>query len=214
MFPGPWLAAPHHASAQSVAEREIERSLAAVRKAFAKYPSPTLRDNLDCVYIIRDLQFSGIFAGGTNSTDRVYIAVGSEAEGFTNQFIEATFHHEFSSILLRNFPRYFPESRWIATNPDDFKYQASGTDAIKAGKSSETYDAQLSKKGFLTEYSMWALEDDFNTIATSLFTGNKNLWREVDHHSPIETKVGIMIEFFHSVDHQFDHKFFRGLVTD
>ncbi|MEM0925980.1 MAG: hypothetical protein AAGJ83_08080, partial [Planctomycetota bacterium] len=172
MFPREWRDSPINAGAESLASRETERSLRAVRLAFTKYPPSLLRSNLDRVYLIRQLRFSGISAAGTNSLDRVYVSVESVEQGYSDAFIESTFHHEFSSILLRNFPHLFAKSEWFSVNPAGFRYKESGTDAIKAGKASEDYAPELAKKGFLTEYAMWDFEDDFNTIATALFMGN------------------------------------------
>lgn len=213
MFPESWLEPPITASAKSLASREIERSLVAVRRAYNKYPQSVLRNNLDRIYVIGELKYSGISSAGTNSSDRLYIKVKSEEDGFTNEFIEEIFHHEFSSILLRNYPKHFAKSEWMAANPAEFRYGDSGTDAIKGGTDSEDYDPKLSKHGFFSQYAMASLEDDFNTIAQALFCVNEDLWSAADRHSPIETKVKIAINFFRSLDEKLDRDFFRNLAT-
>jgi len=191
----------------------VHRALVAVRSGFNKYPHSILRINLDRIYIIRELTFSGISAGGTNSFNRIYVSAGEEAGEYTSESIESAFHHELSSILLRNYPEYFSERDWIAANPAGFRYHESGTNAIKAGKDSEEYDANLAKNGFFSEYAMWTLEDDFNTIATALFCGDEDLWLEVDRHSPIDTKVTIVIDFYRSLDEELNREFFRGMAS-
>ena len=213
MFPPTWTVPPVNASAKPIAASELERALACTRRAFAKYPAQMLTANLNRVYLVNDLRFSGIMAGGTYSTDTVFMSVDTKSEGFSDDYIEGTFHHEFSSVLYYLYPRNFREKEWNAANPKGYKYNESGTDAVKEGKDSEAYDPELSKKGFLSQYASWSQEEDFNTIAAAMFAGDENLWAEFDRHSPIESKVKIMIDFYAALDKTFDETFFRDLAT-
>ena len=63
-----------------------------VKKAMSKYPSNTLRENLNNVYIVKKLTFSDISAAGTNSRYSIYISNNGLDNGYTDSFLEITFH--------------------------------------------------------------------------------------------------------------------------
>ena len=71
---------------------EIKRTVLIIKKALNKYPIQLLRSNIDNVYIVKSLYFSGIIAAGTNSKRNLYISNDGETQGYTNEFIESSFH--------------------------------------------------------------------------------------------------------------------------
>ena len=67
MFPEFWLAPSINASATPVDEQHLDRGIAQIHKGMKKYPPDVLKANLERVYVVGELGFSGIFAGGTYS---------------------------------------------------------------------------------------------------------------------------------------------------
>jgi len=65
-----------------------------------------LAANLKAVYFLKEMAFFNTPFGGTNSADNLYLTSNGITLGYTNDYIEQTFHHEFSSILFRNHPEY------------------------------------------------------------------------------------------------------------
>jgi len=211
IFPQEWLLPPHNAKAGQLLPPERERAVSAIRSAMMKYPPSLLAGNVRAVYIVRSLEFDGISAGATNSADEVYIADDEVQQGFTDEWLERAFHHEFSSILLRNYEGSFREADWLAANPAGFRYGESGVDSIKAGRASEEPVPEQHQQGFLHEYGRGALEDDFNSFAESLFSNSRDFWKAVDRFEGVRKKTQLAIEFYHSLDPSFTEAMFRNL---
>lgn len=211
IFPGNWLAPHIDARAEPIVPRELERSLPLVQRAMMKYPPELLEDRLDAVYLVGRLSFFGVRAAGTNSLDRVYLAVRSEAEGFTKEFIEASFHHELSSILLRSFADRFPYERWYALLPRDFVYLGDGVTAIRMGRASQQLKEYYLRDGFVSQYATASVEEDFNSIAQNLFLNLPEFWEAFDRHRRVREKVRVVMDFYRAIHPIFTEDFFRSL---
>ncbi|MCW5938259.1 MAG: hypothetical protein KF884_08095 [Fimbriimonadaceae bacterium] len=211
-FPEPWRKGDIAAKGEPVAPAEVDRALAAVQKALDAYPEALLAVHLKRVRLVGRMEFFGVEYGGTNSLDTVFLAVRAASEGFTDQFIEASLHHEFSSILLRNGQAKFDGAAWSAANPEGFKYGSGGTDAIRSGQASTAYDSQLASEGILAQYSKASQEEDFNLIAEGLFCGGERFWKLVDSHERLARKVRLVIAFYSALDSQFGEAWFRARV--
>ncbi len=212
MFPQSWRTSKIDAQAKPLAKEEIARSLAVVKKALAKYPKSILYRNLYEVYIVSELTYYGISAGGTNSRDKVYIVNAGKNQGYSDEQIEKLFHAEFSSILMRNYHRRFPYRSWKENNPPTFLYGGSGVEAIREKKSSQVQEELYLSKGFLSEYATSTLENDFNAIAQHLFMGEKKFWNHVEKHPKLLSKIKLGVSFYQSIHSDFTEEFFRGLV--
>lgn len=219
VFPKEWIGPPYSASARPLGSNslafshrssdEFLKGVAeqAVVRGLQKYPLDLLRRHLTRVVVVGTLEFSGIHAAGTNSSDTVYLACADADEAF----IEETLHHEFSSILLRSNSTQFGEARWRALNPRDFQYGDSGVQAIARGRDSLEYDAESNRLGFLHQYAQATLEDDFNSIVEKLFMNEPEFWAIVEKYPAIAAKADLAIEFFQGLDPRFTREFFRGL---
>lgn len=210
MFPREWSSAEINALASPLSPALIEKSLTATRAAMAKYPAKMLKDNLLKIYISRKISFYGIEYGGTNSLDRVYLTNDGPLRGYTSEIVEKMFHHEFSSILLRNRPTSVPKRDWLAANAPGFRYSGDGVQAVRSGTASMEYEPTLHRQGFLCQYATSSFEEDFNTIAEGLFAGGKPFWNAVDLHERLRRKVRLAIGFYRSIDASFTEARFRS----
>lgn len=211
MFPQEWTNHEIAAKAESLGADQMERSVNLVREAMAPYPLSLLKKEVRKVYVLKTLKFYGLDYGGTNSSDTVYLTNQGPELGYTDAYVRGSFHHEFSSILLRNHPRFLDQAAWKATVPADFHYGAGGTEALRAGKASISEDPDLAKRGFLTQYSTASQEEDFNMLAEGLFSGEHRFWTLVDGHELLKEKVQVVISFYAKLDARFDEAFFRSL---
>ena len=213
LFPESWRDAPIRATGQALDDSQFERVSIILKRGFSKYPEEFLKEHLKKVYVLSALRYSGVSAAGTNSRTAVYLKVGEVNDGFTDTFVEDTFHAELSSILLRNRAMVFDAEAWHKLNPDDFEYSnVLGVGAIKAGKASLQSNKNLHALGFRNQYAQSSLENDFNDYAGALFTGDKMLWELAETHAAIRGKLTLTIAFYHRLDPSWTEEMFRMFV--
>jgi hypothetical protein len=213
IFPTDWQAAPISAKAEAIAPTEISRSKMVMVKALKKYPVSALQKDLKAVYFLKSMQFYNVGYGGTNSTDALYLTNDGVKEGYTDLYLEQTFHHEYSSILYRKHSVFFDEARWKEANIPRFDYNdpEAGVGAIRNNESSQDLDTALCAKGFLTQYSLSGIENDINTFAQNIFSPSENFWLYVDRYPRINKKATLLIAFYNKIDPLFTETYFRKL---
>ncbi len=182
-----------------------------IETALNKYPTSFLKENLDAIYVFDYMYFYGYEYGGTYEDHSVFISSGSKDWGYADEFVEGTINHEFSSILLYDDYELFDEASWIAANPEGFEYSGSGFEALASGQDSTEFDEEFNKQGFVCQYSMAALEEDFDMMAESLFSDSDNFWTAYDKYDAFQKKADIMINFYNSLDSVFTEEYFRNL---
>lgn len=207
VFPSVWREAPFLASAGEIRADDREVAIRAVRRALSKYPERLLADHLTRVVVVGSLRFSSIRAAGTNSIDTVYVA----CDGDSQDFVEETVHHEFSSILLRSYRDRFPTHAWTRLNAKDFVYGESGVEAILRHADSLEYDEEWNERGFLHEYAAATQEDDFNSIVEKLFMNDARLFEIGARFPVIAEKIRLTEQFYRAVDPGFTPEWFRSL---
>lgn len=212
MFPSSWTSGDINATAASLEPAEAPRSLEIIRKAMERYPADLLKRNLRRVYITSRLSFYGLPYGGTNSLDTLYLANRGRRWGFSDRYLEESFHHEFSSILLRNYSDRFDEDRWSATNGPQFTYRGDGTQAVREGTASTRYSPRYHEQGFLAQYATASIEEDFNMMAEGVFSGNPRFWQAVDQYPRLRAKMKEIVRFYGRLDKSFNEAKFRSFV--
>ena len=212
IFPKSWLEVPINAYGENILPEEMHRTKNVSIKALSKYPAPVLK-NIKAVYFLRQMKFYDVHYGGTNSNDFLYLVNDGISKGYTDKYLEQTFHHEFSSILLRNFTALLDTTRWKDANQPDFSYNdpENGVGAIRNNLSSQELDTLLCRKGVLTQYGGSSIENDVNTFAQNLFTPEKNFWDYVDRFPRIRKKTTLLINFYNKINGLFTEQFFRKL---
>jgi hypothetical protein len=213
VFPSSWQSAPINAKGEKLSASEIRRRKYVMVKALRKYPLTALRNDLKAVYFLKSMTFYDVGYGGTNSSDALYLTNSGESQGYTDLYLEQTFHHEYSSILYRNHPSLMDETGWKKANIEGFDYNdpENGVGAIRNNESSQDLDTVLCKKGFLTQYSLSGMENDINTFAQNLFSPSEGFWKIVDQYPRIRRKTKLLIDFYNRIDTQFTEEYFRNL---
>ncbi|MEI9944920.1 MAG: hypothetical protein WDN26_11965 [Chitinophagaceae bacterium] len=213
IFPESWRTSPINAWGDPIPSGEIVRSEAIMVKALNKYPLTVLKKELTSIYFLRSMKFYDVSYGGTNSTDAVYITNNGIAVGYTEFYLEQTFHHEFSSILFRNHVEFLDTSDWKRNNLASFDYNdpENGVGSIRNNQSSQDLDSVLCEKGFLTQYAMSSMENDINTFAQNIFCPTAEFRRVMEKYPRINKKVKLLIAFYNKINPAFTEDFFKKL---
>ena len=222
IFPEHWTRAPFHARAAPVEEAQKERARRQIRKALAKYPPELVERTLRQVFVLGRMSFyDGVEYSGTASQHTLYLVIRDPAEGFSEEFIESNFHHEYSTLLLNRHLDNFDQDAWQSANPEGFRYlggnswsAAQGKDggalAIEQGRISlERAGRDTLRQGFLSEYSMSSIENDFNLYAAALFVDGPELARLAERYPAIARKREIAIRFYSALHPALDKHYFN-----
>ena len=214
IFPESWQTAPISAKGEQIAASEIQRCNGLMEKALSKYPLKNLEKELKAVYFLKSMKCYEVDFGGTNSNDALYLTNSGINNGYTDIYLEETFHHEYSSILFRNHPSFLNVREWkrASINGARYKDPENGVGAIRKNQSSQDIDTILCKKGFLTQYSLSGLENDINTFAQNMFSPPENFWKIVDQYPRIKKKVKLLTDFYYKIDPLFTNDYFRNLL--
>ena len=210
IFPRSWrndITAPH---AKALNQEIRPHLISIINIALNKYPEKVTRKNLKTVYILRTMTFFGLDFGGTYHKKKVYLTSNGIKYGYTDQYIEGTFHHEFSSILLKRHSKHFDKDAWHAVNPPDFSYGDGGVAALKTSNTNLEFDSCLYQSGFLNEYSLASLEEDYNCYAEFLFLSTPEFWEAWELSPAVRRKTALLIEFYHRLDPVFTLEYFKG----
>ncbi|MDD3859033.1 MAG: hypothetical protein PHW83_02450 [Bacteroidales bacterium] len=208
MFPESWTEGEINGEAGSLSVSERRRSGNIIKTALSKYPASVLNENLIKIYVLEYLKFYDVTFGGTNSNDIVYLTNKGEDNGYTDFYLEQTFHHEFSSILLRNNSDLFFSTKWESVNNDDFVYGKGGVQEIYEDNASLSFEESYHQQGFLHQYAMSGVENDFNSIAENLFCPHPKFWEIYDSYPQIRLKTDLTIKLYHSLNEEFTKQYF------
>lgn len=213
IFPSSWQVAPINARAENMPRSEIIRTKSIISDALSKYPLALLKQELTGVYFVRTMRFYDVAYGGTNSENSVYISNDGVKMGYTANYIEQTFHHEFSSILLRNHSGFLDTAEWKKANDPGFDYNdpENGVGSIRKNQSSQDLDTILTQQGFLTQYSLSSLENDINTVAQNIFCPSNDFWLITEKYPRIKRKVKLLIAFYNRINPVFTEEYFKKL---
>ena len=213
IFPDSWQGSPINAKAEPLENAEIRRCKEVIAKALNKYPAAALQKDLKVVYFLKSMAFYDVGYGGTNSTDALYLTDDGTASGYSDLYLEQTFHHEYSSILYRNHHSFIDEKEWKKANVKDFDYNdpENGVGAIRNNESSQDLDTALCKKGFLTQYSLSGMENDINTFAQNIFSPSEGFWKIADKYPRIKKKVKLLTSFYKKINPMFTEDYFKKL---
>jgi hypothetical protein len=211
MFPCRWRKENIDPGFLPLTKAEISRTQEAMAKALQKYPEKILKKNLRRVYALRKLFFFGLEYGGTYYKRLVFITNDGAANGYSGKYLEGTFHHEFSSVLLKRYRQHFDENAWRKVNPDEFEYGEGGVEALRIQASRLKLDSSLFSGGFLNEYSLASLEEDWNCYAEYIFLNDPVFWQAWENNEKVRKKTSLLISFYRQLHPVFTLEYFRNL---
>lgn len=189
---------------------EIYRTIFVLTGAIIKYPEVIIRENLKEIYVFKSLEIDGLSYGGTYRNSTVFLTNAGEDRHYSDQYIERTFHAEFSSILFNSFEECFPFIAWIKANT--IPYGEGGKEALRSGLSSaDINDSNFHSNGLLNQYAGSSLENDLNSIAKYLFIGDPRLWAIGKNNVLIQRKIDLAIKFYACINEQFSKSYFQKI---
>lgn len=229
-LPKSWTEDPINASIEPLDEKLRLAALGILEVALDKYPEKVRQRFLGGVSVVGSLRFYDVSYGGTYmSNSRRIVLVYRES--FDSRGFEQRFHHEFSSLLLKQNQDLFDATRWSEANDPSFRYRAPGIVEEQDGDRSEAtrvlaaeqektggsgssllqVDFTLMKVGFLTAYNQVSIEQDLNETTAHLFT-NPEIWEYCRQYPRIDQKIDVLIDFFRRLDPKMDRLYFRRLT--
>ena len=227
IFPPGWLTAPFYQAARPIDPSRKDRARAIVRRALQKYPASLVAGTIakGRIYILGEMKvYRSLQFAGTASHKAVYLVVRDKSQGYTDKFIESTFHQEYSTLLMNRYLKHLDRKAWGAVNPEGFAYlgpnswdrvrgKDGGARAITktGGAKLLSTDAARLKQGFLVRYSMSSLENDVNGYAAALFANDRSFWTNVEKYPAVRKKALLAIEFYHRIDPAFTREYFQAL---
>ncbi len=212
MFSQSWQDAPINAEAILLTDdKEIARSMKVMLRAASIYPASFLAGSLKKVYLLNEIKFYGLVYGGTNDDDNLFLTNKGEANGYTDDYMERTFHHELSSIILRKYSKNFDKATWVNITKYKFVTGNSGSKALATGETSTNIDEKYCKEGVLSQYSRASVEEDLNILTENLFMNNPELWEMAKKYPVIKQKINMVVKLYQSQNKNFTLAYFQGI---
>lgn len=211
MFHESWWGGTIKGKVKALKKRELKRHVKIINRAMAKYPSAVLRSNLKNVFLLSKLAFYGANYGGSYYKKNLFFANKGSRLGFSNLYLEQSFHHEFSSVLFIYNKHRFPSQQWKQANKPGFQYGKGGTSALLTGKSGYARKKRYLQIGLLNQYAGASIEEDLNVFAETLFT-DKKIFTLAKIYPRIGKKLKLLIRFYRRIHTDFTKAYFSKMT--
>ena len=177
-------------------------TLSIIDSSMGLYPKDVLLSDLDAVNVGGQIQtereqFTSGFFQPTSQDIYLFPLVADALNLDRDSDVRHTFHHEFSSILMRKYR--FDMIGFMAYNGTDFEYWFDQAKILDSSHNGYYADAKLLEQGLLTYYSQTSPENDYNTYAEIVFsdpkimseycTAYKRIARKYEHVKAFYLKV-------------------------
>jgi hypothetical protein len=213
-------AGPHlDSKVKPIRHRVLMRYPVILQKAFDKYPESVIKNSLNAIYFADEIDHDGRIYGGTYDIYRRIIYLVDNGAKNDCQAM-GTFHHELSSILMRRYSFWtnFWTNQWIDQNPKGFKYFDDIYDSWKeVDEASEAFAIEACyEEGFVAEYGLTNLENDFNEYSAIIFTYPKKFRKIMNQYPRVRDKFLVWLEFYQRIDPIFteEYLFSKGGKAD
>lgn len=202
---------PKGSKIRPIRHRVLLRYPDLLQKAFNRYPSKVIKNNLNAIYFARDIDDGDLKYGGTYDPFRRIIYLVDNGVKNDEKAMYA-FHHEFSSLLLSR--HSFFVNPWLDNNPKGFVYLTEKYNSWKAMEK----DVEISKKGteedyekgFIRAYGQTDLENDFNEYSAMIFTYPQKFKKIMNKYSRVRGKFKVWLEFYQKIDPIFTEEYLLG----
>lgn len=193
----------------------VPEALTGVRDALKRYPSELVRRYLSAVFVVGKIKISNVDGAATFSNSSIYLAA-PRWDGLGTLSYELSVHHEFSTLLF--YGAKFPVIDWHLVNPPDFKYLEKYEEIIRAadpknrkrpGAAAQWYEA-----GFVSDYGMSSMANDFGTYAEMALGEPEKLKQLTNQYFLIKRKKDILIKFYTELAPQMCDYFKKVGLTD
>jgi hypothetical protein len=188
-------------------DAHFQTYLKLVQKALLKYPIEIVKKEIKALYIGGPYQENGGVITGMYERDKIYLFYNHNSGDNSPLFLEQSFHHELSSILIRDYA--FPAFDWLALNPEGFSYIINPIQIDSYMNSIDSYDANDSilKQGLVSTYGKVNAENDINTYAELVFTQPEKMKKYITKYPVVSKKFHMLKQFYLSISPEFGAHF-------
>jgi hypothetical protein len=170
---------------------EYCEALSIVVEEMNYYPKDVLLSDLDNVYfggkIQSDrLQFTAGFFIPNKKDIYLFSMVSDNSNNDALLILAETFHHEFSSILMRKYR--FDMIGFMAYNGTDFEYWHDEERILTSTHTGNYTSGPLWGEGLLRYYSQTSPENDYNSYVEMIFTNPKRMSDNCSTNERIKNK--------------------------
>ncbi len=181
-----------------------------LQKFMVGYPEDFLTNNLSRIYIVDEVNEDQIAIGGkSDATHKCIYMQYKDSSDYNRYQFNKFMHHEVSHILLRNHWKNFERRKWKRSSV--CRCGNDGFIAIKKGADSTVLNDSLCKLGFLHQYAMSAVVEDFASFAENIFMNNAEFWNLAQNYPYIRRKTELFIQFYETLDPTFTEAYFKKL---
>ncbi len=193
-----------------IRHRELLRYPDLLMNAFNKYPIHVIKKNLKAIHFSSKIQEGELEYGGTYDPFRKVIYLIDDGRLSDDNAIY-TFHHEFSSLLLKGYSFYV--NPWSDNNPQGFKYlydKYKTWERLKEVQLSHKEDTDNYVKGFINTYGQTNFENDFNEYSAMIFTYPQKFKEIMNQYPRVKKKFLVWLEFYQRIDPIFTEAYLFG----
>jgi hypothetical protein len=191
--------------------RQLDDLSIELRKWMAKYPTGLLDGRVRRIVVCSEILLNGKSIAGTYAGSTIAITCITDRQ--STDYVERVFHAEVSSCLLNRHPELFRRLQWLGFNPEGFEYWGwSGFDDDSMNNTGVNW--RTAKDGFYSSYAKTDVENDFNEIASALWSGDWALWSGEKVYPRIRGKINVAIGFYKELNPECDEAFFRALCNE
>jgi hypothetical protein len=200
-----------HSKVTPIRHRLLARYPHILKKAFKNYPTNIIKKYLKAIYFAEEIDENGFKYGGSYDPFRKIVYLTNNGRQ-TDDLAESSFHHEFSSLLLKS--HSFNLKPWENLNPNRFRYLYEIYDNFKSLPSSIIIEGkgtdQDYKDGFVNGYGRTDSENDFNEYAAMIFTYPEKFKKIMNQYPRVRGKFLVWLDFYHKIDPIFTEDYLLG----
>jgi hypothetical protein len=190
-------------------------ALKGIRAGLKRYPRFLLRKYISAIFISGVFKNNGIQGAGTYAYSWIFVSATPVFDQLGSNYYAETLHHELSSLIIKKTD--FPVVQWINRNKPDFKYLDNHNEVLQASAPSSRRNVEEAplwhEAGFVHDYGMSSLENDFNTYAELAMTHPEQLKQLADQYPRIKAKTRILARFYSSLAPELKQYFEQAGLT-
>lgn len=195
---------------KGLSDERYLNTLHVIDSSMGLYPKDILHSDLDAVNVGGQIQtereqFTSGFFQPTSQDIYLFPLVADALNIDRDSDVRHTFHHEFSSILMRKYR--FDMIGFMASNGTDFEYWFDQAEIMNSTHVGYYADSNLLEQGLLTYYSQTSPENDYNTYAEILFSEPARMSEYCSTHKRIESKYEHVKAFYLKISADFQPVF-------
>lgn len=193
-----------------ISDERYLNTLNVIDSLLGLYPKDILLSDLDTVKVGGQIltereQFTSGFYQPNSQDIYLFPLVADALNIDSDSDVRHTFHHEFSSILMRKYR--FDMIGFMAYNGTDFEYWFDQAKILDSSHNGYYADSRLLEQGWLTYYSQTSPENDFNTYAEIALSEPARMSEYCSSYNRIEHKYEHVKSFYLRISPDFKSVF-------